>query len=171
MTRYCSSFTKCMIRYCYVDTCVLSDILKQYNALYPYQLYQCSNFIKPRMLPEINRAVESMGDSGMILTSVFAFIEIMNKFNEIFKDTNIMPYSLSNFIKQPPAWITIENLTEDVSLHLCDVPLSTPNGESISGDDAIHIATALSRGEELSFCTTDSRLQQLSFENISFIAN
>lgn len=160
-----------MIKYCYIDTCVLSDILKQYNALYPHLPYRCSTFIGPRMLTEINRAVESMGYSGMLLTSTFAFIELMNKFNEIFKGTKIRPFSLSNFIKQPPAWITIEDMTEDISLHLCDVPVLTPNGESISGDDAIHIATALSRGEKLSFCTTDSRLQQLSLNNISFITN
>lgn len=160
-----------MIKYCYVDTCVLADILKQYNALYPYQPYKCSNFIGPRMLSEINRAVESMGYSGMLLTSIFAFIELMNKFNEIFKDTNIRPFSLSTFIKQPPAWITIEDMTEETSLHLCEVPVLTPGGDPISGDDAIHIATALSRGEKLSFCTTDNRLQQLSLNNISFITN
>lgn len=160
-----------MIKYCYVDTCVLADILKQYDALYPNQPYKCSEFIRSRMLLEINRAVQSMGDSGMLLTSTFAFIELMNKFNEIFKGSKIKPFSLSNFIKQPPAWITIEDMTEEISQHLCDVPLSTPNGESISGDDAIHIATALSRGEQLVFCTTDNRLQQLSFPNISFITN
>lgn len=160
-----------MIKYCYVDTCVLADILKQYDALYPNQPYKCSNFIGPRMLLEINRAVQSMGYSGMLLTSTFAFIELMNKFNEIFKGTTIKPFSLGNFIKQPPAWITIEDMTEEISQHLCDVPVLTPNGESISGDDAIHIATALSRGEKLSFCTTDNRIQQLSFPNISFITN
>lgn len=160
-----------MIKYCYIDTCVLADILKQYNSLYPNLPCQCSTFIGPHMLLEINRAVESMGYSGMLITSTFAFIELMNKFNEIFKGTKIKPYSLSNFIKQPPAWITIEDLTETISLHLCEVPVLTPNGESISGDDAIHIATAISRGEKISFCTTDNRLQQLVLNNISFIIN
>lgn len=158
-----------MIKYCYIDTCVLADVLKQYNGLYPYKPFTSSTFIKAGMLPEINRAVESMGDSGMVLTSAFAFIELLNKFNEIFNGSNIKPYTISNFIKQPPAWLTIEDVTEDITSYLCDVPISTPNGKPISGDDAIHIATALSRGEILSFCTTDTRLRELPFNNITFI--
>ncbi len=160
-----------MVRYCYIDTCILADILIQYNALYPSLPLKCSRFIGPNMLVEINRAVVSMGDMGMLLTSTFAFIELMNKFNEIFRDTNIKHFSLSNFIKQPPAWITIEDVSEITSLYLCDVPVATPSGEPVSGDDAIHVATALSRGEKLSFCTTDTRLSQLSLPNISFISN
>ena len=160
-----------MIRYCYVDTCVLSDILIQYNPINPLQSLEVSRFIKPNMLREINRAIESSGYEGMIITSSFAFIELINKFNDIFGQTKVQPYTIANFIKQPPQWITIEEVGNATSLSLCDVPQYTPLLETISGDDAIHIATAISRGEHISFCTTDLKIKQLSIGNIVFLTD
>lgn len=160
-----------MISYCYVDTCVLSDILKQYNSGKPNNSLIASKFIKSRILTELNKAIDSSGDDAMIITSIFSFVELINKFHEIFSETKIKPIHLYSFLKQPPAWITIEDMTQYISLFLCDVPQTTLNGEPISGDDAIHLATAMSRGEKINFCTTDTKLEQLSINNITFITN
>lgn len=160
-----------MNRYCYIDTCVLSDILIQYNPLFPSRPFTTSKFLKPHMLSEINKAIESLGDNSMIITSTFAFIELINKFDEIFKNSSIQSYTIGNFIKQPPLWITIEDVSKTTSWHLCEVPQSTPKGEPISGDDAIHIATAMSRGEPITFCTTDTKMNQLKIENITFLTD
>ena len=160
-----------MIKYCYVDTCILSDILIQYNPLYSSHPLKTSKFLKPNMINEINNAIESSGDNGMIITSSFAFIELVNKFNDIFKDCDIQPYNISNFIKQPPLWITIEDLNERISWYISEVPQNTPKMKPISGDDAIHLATAMSRGEPITFCTTDSRMEQLEIRNITFLTN
>ena len=160
-----------MNRYCYVDTCILSDILIQYNPSQPSHPLTTSKFLKPHMLREINRAIMSSGDKGMIITSSFAFIELVNKFHDIFNGTNIRPHTIANFIKQPPLWITIEDVGSETSWNLCAVQQYTPKMEPISGDDAIHIATAISRGEPITFCTTDTKITQLDIENITFLAD
>ncbi len=160
-----------MNRYCYVDTCILSDMLIQYNPLYPSQPLTVSRFLRPRMLSEINKAIKSLGENGMIITSSFAFIELINKFNEIFSGSNVHPHLISSFINQPPLWITIEDINEKISWYICEVPQETPNMEPISGDDAIHIATAISRGEPIIFCTTDTRINQLKIRNITFLTD
>ena len=67
--------------------------------------------------------------------------------------------------------LTIEDVSITTSWYLCEVPQSTPKGEPISGDDAIHIATAMSRGEPITFCTTDTKMNQLKIENITFLAD
>lgn len=168
---FMNNLERSMNKYCYVDTCILSDILIQYNPLQPLQPLAISKFLKPHMLREINRAIMSSGDEGMIITSSFAFIELVNKFNDIFQGTNIRPHSLANFIKQPPLWITIEDVGNDTSWNLCAVQQYTPAMEPISGDDAIHIATAISRGEPITFCTTDAKIIQLDIDNITFLAD
>lgn len=166
-----TNIENCMNRYCYIDTCILSDILIQYNPLYPSQPFTTSKFLKPNMLNEINKAIESLGDNSMLITSSFAFIELINKFDKIFGNTHIKSHTIGNFIEQPPLWITIEDVSITTSWYLCEVPQSTPKGEPISGDDAIHIATAMSRGEPITFCTTDTKMNQLKIENITFLAD
>ena len=51
---------------------------------------------------------------------------------------------------------------------IIDVPIRNQFGESISGDDAILIATALLR-DNVFFCTFDNRLEGLNIKNMSFI--
>jgi hypothetical protein len=171
LMKFMNNIANYMIKYCYVDTCILSDILIQYNPLYSSRPLKTSKFLRPNMLNEINNAIESSGDNGMIITSSFAFIELINKFNEIFTDGHIQPYTIHNFIKQPPLWITIEDLNDKISWYIGEVPQNTPKMEPISGDDAIHLATAISRGEPITFCTTDTRMNQLKIKNITFLTN
>ena len=42
------------IIYIYVDTCVLSDLLKQYDPQQPYNTFHTSKFITKKMVPLLN---------------------------------------------------------------------------------------------------------------------
>ena len=168
---YIRNIEKFMNRYCYLDTCVLSDVLIQYNPLFPTHLLSVSKFLKNNILNVVNKAIESSGEEVMIITSSFSFIELLNKYNEIFDNSSVQPHTIGNFIKQPPLWKTIEDVNEDTACFLCEIPQRTPNGEPISGDDAIHIATAMSRGEPINFCTTDTKINQLNIKNVFFLTD
>ncbi len=50
----------------------------------------------------------------------------------------------------------------------CDVPTKV-EGENVSMDDAIHIATALQRNDEIVFLTTDHILRKIELPNLKFI--
>ena len=154
----------------YVDTCVLGDILKQYDGLNSSKALVGSKFLKPSIKKILNIAIESDGDYGMIFTSSFSFVELINKFTEIFKESSFSIDKLNAFLKQPPGWITIEDMGEELTNWLRLVPLMTTEGEAISGDDAIHIATAMSRQDEIIFCTSDLRLAQLDIDKIIFLS-
>ena len=153
--------------YYYVDTCILADIIIQYfdSAVE----FGASQYISKEMAQKLNVALHSSGDNGMVLTSSFAVIELINKFDTIFNGTPVNINKLYAFIKEPPGWITIEDTDSHVAPYLLSVPETSPNGDQISGDDAIHIATALSREEELFFLTTDGRIKQLDLGNITFL--
>ena len=154
-----------------MDTCVLGDILKQYDGFNSSKALERSTFLKPSIKKNLNIAIESDGDFGMIFTSSFSFIELLNKFTVIFKESSFSIGKLYAFLKQPPGWITIEEIGEGLTNWFHLVPLTTPNGETISGDDAIHIATAMSRNEEIIFCTSDLRLLQLDIDKIIFLSD
>ncbi len=158
-----------MVTYLIADTCVLADILKQYDPLSPYKCYRKSKFLSIEMIKYINKVV-SEDDGGYIISSVFAFIELINKFDTIFKDSKVTIERLKSFISQPPHWCIIENINLNTAKQFCNVPTRTSRGESISADDSVHIATALQRGDPLYFLTSDSKLLDLDIKNITFVA-
>lgn len=153
-----------------MDTCVLGDILKQYDGFNSSKALVGSKFLTPSIKNKLNIAIESDGDYGMIFTSSFSFVELINKFAEIFRESTFSIDKLNAFLKQPPGWITIEDMGEELTNWLHLVPLMTPKGEPISGDDAIHLATAMSRQDEIIFCTSDLRLIQLKIDKIKFLS-
>lgn len=158
-----------MVTYIVVDTCVLSDILKQYNPSLPDELYTSSKFLSNKMLQLINPIVANEGEDGYIIASTFAFVELLNKYSEIFDGTTVSIARIKAFMLQPPSWFIIENMTSDTAKYICDIPAYTPNFEPISSDDAVHLATALQRGDEVKFLTSDSRMTMLSIPRLSFI--
>lgn len=159
-----------MVTYIIVDTCVLSDVLKQYNPSFPDELYSPSKFLSKQMLKLINPIVENAGEEGYVIASTFAFIELLNKFDQIFDGTKVSVARIKAFMLQPPSWFIVENMTEDTAKYFCDIPLCTPDSKPISSDDAVHLATALQRGDEVKFLTSDSRITALSIPKISFIS-
>ena len=46
----------------------------------------------------------------------------------------------------------------------------TPKYEPISSDDAVHLATALQRGDDVKFLTSDHKLIVLNIDHITFLS-
>ena len=159
-----------MMYYCYLDTCVFSEVLKQYQFSSPNSCYSESGFLSNNMLDFINHIVSSKGDDGLIVTSTFTIIEIINKFDEIFNGTSFQIHSLHNFLSQPPEWFIIDELDINTSKNLIALPLCNSGNKRISGDDAIHLAVAMARKDPVYFCTSDKVLVGTTIENIQIIA-
>lgn len=156
------------IEYVFVDTCVLADILAQYNPLKPHEKLEERPFLKKNMVKLVNKIVEDEnGDSGYIVASSFAFVELINKINTIFSG-NMKIERLMSIMSQPPSWLIIEPMNEQTAIFFCDVP-NVVNGENVSSDDSVHVATALQRGDELTFLTTDHILKNMAFQGITFL--
>ena len=156
------------IEYVFVDTCVLADILIQYNPLAPYERMEETAFLKKDMLKHLNRIIEdNQSDSGYIIVSIFAFVELINKIGYIFSG-QLSIERLTSIISQPPGWLIIEPMDEQTASCFCEVP-NVVDGENVSSDDAVHVATAMQRGDKLTFLTTDHILRKMRFDNITFI--
>lgn len=152
--------------YAYVDTCVMADIiinLGTNNDLNP----AVGKFLSSEMIPILNR-IKKEERFSKVITSAFTFVELINKFSDIFKDTEVKIHKLYALMKQPPEWLIIEPLNELTVKSFFDVPTKV-DGKNISLDDAIHIATALQRNDALVFLTTDHILRKLKLPNLKFI--
>lgn len=74
------------INYLLADTCVLSDIIRQYNPKLPFRILKEGDFLKKNMLRLVNAIIEDENsDKGYIVASTFAFLELINKFDQIFE--------------------------------------------------------------------------------------
>lgn len=111
-----------------------------------------------------------LGDNqGYIVVSSFVFIELINKFDKIFRNDDFSVERLKAILKQTPHWLIIEDINNYVAKASISVP-SYIDKEGISIDDTIHVATAISRGDEMYFLTKDTKLKRLSIPNIHFIS-
>lgn len=156
--------------YALVDTCVLADIVRQYDPRIPHKSLGMGKFLRKDMLKVVNSIIEDEDEStGFIVASVFAFVELINKCNSIFGG-EITNERLLSIIGQPPSWLIIEDMKEDTAVFYSDVPNSV-NGSSVSSDDSVHIATAMQRGDDILFLTTDSVLCKLSIPHITFLSS
>lgn len=156
------------VEYVFVDTCVLADILAQYDPLKPYEPMVESPFLKRDMVRLVNKIVEDVnGDAGYIVASSFAFVELINKLGSIFSGKMKIERMMS-IMSQPPSWLIIEPVNEQTANFYCEVP-NVVNGENVSSDDTVHVATALQRGDALTFLTTDHILKNMSVKGITFL--
>lgn len=148
---------------CIVDTHILGDILCQFNAAKPNQTLQESRFITRNIAKVLNQCVESEGYSGVVVSSTFAFIEILNKFEEI-SESRFGIERIIAILNQPPDWFIIEPFSLETNRKLILVPKTNLAGESIELADAIHVATALQRGPSSFLATHDQTLRKLNFD-------
>ena len=153
--------------YALVDTCVLSDIISQYDPLFPHKLLSEGKNLKKKMLGVVNEIIEDEDDNGYIIASSFAFVELINRFDAVFEGT-ITIERLMSILVQPPSWLIIEDINEETAMNFCDVPNSV-EGENVSSDDAVHVATAMQRGDNILFLTTDHILSKMKLPKITFI--
>lgn len=164
------------INYLLADTCVLSDIIRQYNPKLPFRILKEGDFLKKNMLRLVNDIIEDENsDKGYIVASTFAFLELINKFDQIFEKElgsgNISLERITAILQQPPSWLIIENVDFETAKNYCKVPNSVSSGTRISSDDAVHIATALQRGDKIYLLTVDHVLRQLKINNITVITD
>ena len=121
------------------------------------------------MLKVVNEIVCDDDENGFIIASTFAFVELINRLDACFSGTMRIERLLSILV-QPPSWLIIEDIEKNTALCFCDVP-TVVDGESISSDDAVHVATALQRGDDVLFLTTDHILSKMDLPKITFINN
>ena len=156
---------------CFLDTHVFADFLLQYDSSLPNNLLEPKGYLSDRIVKKMNPLIEGEGRDGIVLTSAFSVVEVLNKFPEIYKEVsepNRLMTKLYGFLKQTPDWFLIDEINISTTVSLIDVPNNNTKGESISGDDAILLATALQR-DNVFFCTFDNRLDNLNLKNITFI--
>ena len=156
------------LHFVFMDTHVLSDILRQFNPMYPNSPVSQSAFLSSDMVRILNPIVQEPNINGIAIVSSFAFIELINKFDQIFRKGELKIERLSAFLQQPPEWLIIEDVNIETAFHSCEVPESVL-GKGISVDDAVHVATAIQRGDPIYFFTSDTKLLELEIKNISFI--
>lgn len=152
--------------YVYVDTCVMADIVKTLDAsneLNPIE----GKFLSHKMIPILN-SIKNDERFSKIITSTFTFVELINKFSSIFEGTSVTIGKLYSLMKQPPEWLIIEPLNEMTEKSFCEVPIVV-DGESVSMDDAIHVATAIQRKDDVFFLTSDHILRKIKIPNLKFI--
>jgi predicted nucleic acid-binding protein len=153
--------------YALVDTCVLSDIISQYDPSYPHKHLSEGKNLKKKMLGVVNGIIGDEDDNGYIIASSFAFVELINRFNVVFEGA-ITIERLISILVQPPSWLIIEDINEETAMNFCDVPNSV-EGKNVSSDDAVHVATAMQRGDDILFLTTDNILSKMKLPKITFI--
>ena len=156
-----------MIIYAYVDTCVFTDILRFQVSLFINLPFKPLNFLNRDMIKILTQVLEN--NNGFIIVSSFVFIELINKFDEIFKNDDFTVERLKALLKQIPQWLIIEDINNLVVKASISVP-SYIDADGISMDDTIHIATAISRGDEMYFLTTDKKINKLQIDGIHFIS-
>lgn len=156
-----------MIQFAYVDTCVFTDILRCYDSKTMTLNMKPLSFLNRDMIRILTQVLDN--NQGNIIVSSFVFIELINKFDEIFRDDDFTVERLKAILKQTPQWLIIEDINNYVAKASISVPSYIEN-EGISIDDTIHVATAISRGDEMYFLTTDNKLKKLVIPNIHFIS-
>lgn len=125
------------------------------------------SFLNRDMIRKLTQVLDN--NQGNIIVSSFVFIELINKFDEIFKNDDFTIERLRALLKQTPHWLIIEDINNSVVKASINVP-SYIDADGISIDDTIHVATAISRGDEMYFLTTDNKLNKLQIPRIHFIS-
>lgn len=155
-----------MVIFAYVDTCVFTDILRCYDSKTMSLKLKPLSYLNRDM---INILTQVRDNQGLIIVSSFVFIELINKFDVIFKNDDFTVERLKALLNQTPDWLIIEDINNSIVKASISVP-SFIDGDGISMDDTIHVATAMSRGDEMYFLTTDKKLNKLKIPRIHFIS-
>ncbi len=159
-----------------LDSNVLADFLMQYfgPARYGQANFVAQDSISKELSRRVNQIIhwhrwESddeniMQHPGLIFASTLAFVEIARQWTIIVKHRFTIT-QFAAFIEQPPDWFVIAPIDEHLIEAFSYLPIEilTPSGKikPIEWTDAIHIATALSRGGQCLLATTDRRIEKI----------
>ncbi len=158
-----------------VDTNILAEIIGQHyqESIGGEKIFHPSEKLSDIVAYRINKITNwhaqfSEEDflPGHIVASSLAFVEIARKFDEIAGAR----FSLEQFkalIDQPPDWLVIESVGEDLLEFLCQLPaevhLDSGETKPLEWADAIHVATTLLRGNDSLLAATDSSIKAIAF--------
>jgi predicted nucleic acid-binding protein len=159
-----------------LDTKILADFLAQFfgTAQRGHAYFSEQDTITRELARKINQIVRWHNENliivdeekypGKIVASTFAFVEIARKWSDISSDRFTIE-QMASFIEQPPEWFVIESVDENLILAFSDVPadVSMKHGKvrSLEWADAVHIATALGRGDNSLLAVADREMQQV----------
>jgi predicted nucleic acid-binding protein len=150
---------------CTIDTHILAEILMQYSSAKPNLPLTETEFLTLKILSKVNQCILSGGFDGIVVASAFAFIEIINQFQNVSKGK----FSLSKLIgllNQPPDWFIVEPYSSETAKFLISVPKYNLLQENVELADAIHVATAMQRGPQTYLATLDGVLSRLNYKNL-----
>jgi hypothetical protein len=151
------------------DTHGFADVIVQYfsNRVFAGGQFLETPFLNRKCCNELNKIVQTFVEAdslgSIVVTSSFSFIELARKFDSIFGSTLTIP-QFRAFINNPPEWLLIESIDEDIIMHFYSVPHSVvlPNGDTkpIEWPDAVPVATYYSR-ESAYLITNDQRIRSI----------
>lgn len=153
---------------CTVDTHILAEILMQYNSALPFLPLIETEILQSGIVRKLNTCICSEGVEGIIASSAFAFIEIINQFDTVSRNGFSISKLLA-FIQQPPDWFIVEPYNLETNYHLIKVPKINTIGENVELADAIHVATALQRGPNTMLLSLDGVLSRINFQNLNIV--
>ena len=153
-----------------LDTNILSDFIAQYyeNTIYSDGFFEVKDTLSNELVKRFNIILQDYRvngtlEKGVVISSSLAFIEISRKFDVISRNR----YSLEQFrafINDSPYWFNISPINNDLFKDLAGLPSSVRikgGNVTLEWADVIHVATALSQGEDCCLATTDSRLIEI----------
>jgi hypothetical protein len=159
-----------------LDTNVLGDFISQYfdpsAGNRGAGQFSTGRFLSAEAAREINRIVgryrarEDLS-GGLVVISCFAFVELVRKWEQITQG-RVQLHQLRAFLEQPPEWVNIAPLDETQIPAFLEVPTDVflPQGfKSVEWTDAVHVATAISRGDGNLIATTDVVMHHLKIPN------
>jgi hypothetical protein len=153
-----------------LDTHILVDFLSQY---FKYKIYIAGNFknegfINKQLSKKLNSIVdtyrnEETFNNGIVVTSIFSFVEIARQFSKI-SDQKFSIYQFKSFLENKPEWMDISALENNLFLNFFSVPKVVVVGDQITPiewPDAVHCSTYLMR-ESAFFATEDKKIKAIS---------
>jgi predicted nucleic acid-binding protein len=159
-----------------LDTNVLGEFFEQFfdssKANRGFGEFVSGRFLSNAAASEINRVVRSFrrrGDitGGIIVISSFGFVELFRKWDQI-SGGLLDLQKLRGVLEQPPDWLSIAPLDETLIPSFFEVPTHVflaSGFKAVDWTDAVHVATALSRGDGHRIATTDEVIWSLNMQS------
>lgn len=150
-----------------LDTHFLSELLKQFSFDNPNAELKKDGFLSNKTLSIINNII--CNRDGQIIVSAFAFIEIINKIERI-SEKKFTISTVRRFIADPPEWMVIEPINLEVCEEFISIIKNTKIIKTVELADAIHVATAMARGNGTYLLTMDDTLLSLNIDSIIILS-
>lgn len=127
--------------------------------------FQLSPVFSRELVRRLNQIVYMAyeGISNLVIASTFSLIEISRKWDTLVQE-RFSTQQLHAFVYQYPEWFSLAPVDDDLLPFFVDVPANVivdAKLQPIEWTDAVHIATMLSRGDNATMATNDSRIKRV----------